>query len=206
MKQPRHRRRADKRPDEILDAALDCFTDTGYATTRVEDIAKKAGISKATVYLYFDSKEALLTGLVRRAIVPIPEQAGAAIAAFPGTVRQAMEMFIGVVAERISDPKMIALPLIVLREATIFPELANMYRTEVIERAIPIAAAIIQKGINSGEFREVNAELAVRSLIGPLMAHIMLTHVFGVGDKSKEATRALLTSHLDILMQGLEVR
>lgn len=206
MKQPKHRRRADKRPDEILDAALDCFTNTGYATTRVEDIAKKAGISKATVYLYFDTKEALLIGLVRRAIVPIPEQVGAAVSAFPGTVRQSMEMFIDVVATRMSDPKVIALPLIVLREATIFPELATMYRTEVVERAIPIAASIIQKGIDSGEFREVNAELAVRSLIGPLMAHIMLAHVLGVGDKSKQGMLELLTSHLDILMQGLEVR
>lgn len=206
MKPPKHRRRADERPDEILDAALECFTNTGYAATRVEDIAEKAGISKATVYLYFNSKEALLTGLVRRAIAPVPEQAGAAVAAFQGTVRQSMEMFLGHIAEKMSDPKMIALPLLVLRESIVVPELADMYRTEVLDRAIPMATAILQRGIDSGEFRNVNAELAVRNMIGPVMAQVVLAHVFGVGDNSKQAMQALLTSHLDILMTGLEVR
>lgn len=206
MKTPRHRRRADKRPDEILDAALVCFTNDGYAATRVEDIAEKAGISKATVYLYFESKEALLTGLVHRALAPIPEQAGAAVAAFPGTVRQGLEMFVSLISERIGDPKMVAIPLMVLRESPLFPEIAQMYRTEVIDRALPIGAAIIQKGIDAGEFRDVDPVLAVRSLIGPVMAHLVLSHIFGVGESDAKGMRELLNSHLDIVMQGLEVR
>lgn len=206
MKEPRHRRRADKRPDEILDAALACFTKDGYAAARVEDIAEKAGISKATVYLYFESKNALITGLVRRALVPIPAQAEAAVGAFPGTVREGMQIFLTLITQRMADPKVIAIPLTVLREATVFPELAEMYRTEVIDRAVPIGIAIIQRGIDAGEFRQVDPELAVRSLIGPLLAHILLAHVFGVGKADAEGLQKLLTSHLDILLQGLEVR
>lgn len=206
MKTPRHRRRADKRPDEILNAALVCFTSDGFAATRVEDIAEKAGISKATVYLYFDSKQALLIGLVRRAIAPIPEQAGAAVAAFPGSVRDSLEMFLTLLSQRMADPKMVAIPLMVLRESAVFPEIAEMYRTEVIERALPVGVSIIQRGIDTGEFRKVDPVLAVRSLIGPIMAHIVLAHIFGVGESDEKGMHALLTSHLDIVMQGLEVR
>ena len=72
---PKFRRRADARPDEVLDAALDLFIAKGFAATRVEDIAAKAGLSKGAVYLYFPSKEAVLEGIVRRAIVPIATSA-----------------------------------------------------------------------------------------------------------------------------------
>ncbi len=206
MPEPKHRRRADKRPDEILDAALACFTEKGFASTRVEDIAKRADISKATVYLYFKNKIALLEGLVRRAISPIPDQAGAAIAAFPGTVRQTLEMFVTMVVTRISDPKIIAIPIMVMRESTTHPELANMYRTEVLEKGLPIVKAIIQKGVDSGEFRTVDPEMTARSLIGPVLVHLILSHVFGVGDSGPDGMKKLMTSHLDILMNGLEAR
>src|SRR5687767_9635670 len=72
---PKFRRRAEARPDEVLDAALDLFIEKGFAVTRVEDIARRAGLSKGAVYLYFDSKEKILEGLVRRAIIPIAEHA-----------------------------------------------------------------------------------------------------------------------------------
>ena len=64
---PKFRRRSEARPDEVLDAALELFVEKGFAATRVEDIATRAGVSKGTVYLYFPSKEAVLEGLVRRA-------------------------------------------------------------------------------------------------------------------------------------------
>ena len=72
---PKFRRRAEARPDEVLDAALDLFIENGFAATRVDDIAKRAGLSKGAVYLYFPSKEAIIEALVRRALVPVPRPA-----------------------------------------------------------------------------------------------------------------------------------
>ena len=72
---PKFRRRAEARPDEVLDAALALFVERGFAATRVEDIAARAGLSKGAVYLYFPSKEAILEGLVKRAVVPIANNA-----------------------------------------------------------------------------------------------------------------------------------
>src|SRR3954454_14647606 len=92
---PKFRRRAEARPDEVLDAALDLFIEKGFAAARVEDIAKRAGLSKGAVYLYFPSKEAIMEGLVQRAVVPITETAAVAIGQFHGNPRDAFMMLFG---------------------------------------------------------------------------------------------------------------
>ncbi|MGB8621965.1 MAG: helix-turn-helix domain-containing protein, partial [Paracoccaceae bacterium] len=81
---PKFRRRAEARPDEVLDAALALFIRKGFAATKVDEIAARAGLSKGAVYLYFPSKKALLEGLVRRAVVPVAESALGAVAAYRG--------------------------------------------------------------------------------------------------------------------------
>src|ERR1700756_2199725 len=66
--QPRWLRRKEERAPEILDAALSCFAEKGFAACRMDDIARRAGISKGTIYLYFESKEAVFKALAQRAI------------------------------------------------------------------------------------------------------------------------------------------
>src|SRR5688500_16566535 len=134
---PKFRRRAEARPDEVLDAALELFIEKGFASTRVEDIAKRAGLSKGTVYLYFASKEALLEGLVRRAILPIADSALATLHDYEGDPRIVLSLVLTMLAGRISDPKVIAMPKLIFREAMGFPGLAEMYRREVLDRVIP---------------------------------------------------------------------
>src|ERR1700712_4608559 len=101
---PKFRRRAEARPDEVLDAALALFIEKGFAATRVEDIATRAGVSKGTVYLYFPSKESLLEGLVRRAIVPIASSALATLKDFEGDPRAIIAMVIKTLGKRFADP------------------------------------------------------------------------------------------------------
>src|SRR5881394_2807946 len=88
---PRWRRRKDPRPEEIISAALDVFTDRGFAATKLEDIARRAGVTKGTIYLYFDSKEALFKALVRQTIVPIIAQGEALAQSFIGSARELFE-------------------------------------------------------------------------------------------------------------------
>src|SRR2546430_11962234 len=78
--QPRWRRRKDDRPAEILSAALDCFAERGFAATRLDDIAARAGVSKGTLYLYFPGKEELFKALVREELLPNVERLEAAAA------------------------------------------------------------------------------------------------------------------------------
>jgi AcrR family transcriptional regulator len=200
---PKFRRRAEARPDEVLDAALDLFIEKGFAATRVDDIARRAGLSKGTIYLYFPSKGAIMEGLVRRAIVPITETAAAALGAFRGSPRDALLLLFGVMLKSLANPRVLAIPKLVVREVGTFPELAAMYRREVIDRALPLIAGVVRRGIEEGVFRPVDPELAVRSILGPIAIHLLMAEIFGVTPAGGLDLQRLIESHLDILYNGL---
>jgi len=205
MSGPKFRRRAHARPDEVLDAALDLFIDKGFAATRVEDIARAAGISKGAVYLYFPSKEALLEALVRRAVLPIAESAMGAVTGFDGDPRQAISAALRMLTGKLSDPHTLAIPKLVVREVINFPELAEMYRREVLDRVVPVMIGVIERGIANGYFRKVDAELTIRSVIGPMMLHLIMAEVFGLMPKDGLAMDRLVENHLSVLFDGLSV-
>ena len=118
---PKFRRRAEARPDEVLDAALDLFIENGFAATRVEDIAARAGLSKGAVYLYFPSKEAILEGLVKRAVVPIANNALAIAESYAGDPRMVITMALKTIAKHLSEPRVIAIPKLMMREMSSSP-------------------------------------------------------------------------------------
>jgi AcrR family transcriptional regulator len=200
---PKFRRRAEARPDEVLDAALELFIENGFAATRVEDIAKRAGLSKGSVYLYFPSKEALLEGLVRRAILPIADSALGAISNYEGDPRIVLTMVLKMLAGRIADPKIVAMPKLIFREAMGFPELARMYRTEVLDRVIPAIEGLIRKGVEQGYLRQVDPSLTIRSIIGPMMLHLAMAEIFGITPEGGLHMDKLVDNHLTILFDGL---
>ena len=200
---PKFRRRAEARPDEVLDAALALFVENGFAATRVEDVARRAGLSKGAVYLYFPSKEALLEGLVQRAIVPIAGSALGALASFEGDPRVAISMVLRMLAGRLAEEKVIAIPKLVFRELFAFPDLAAMYRREVLDRVLPAVEALIARGIAEGYLRPVDPALTVRSIIGPLVLHIALSELFGLRPADGLGIDRLIENHLTILFDGL---
>lgn len=200
---PKFRRRAEARPDEVLDAALGLFMEKGFAATRVEDIARRAGLSKGAVYLYFPSKEAILEGLVRRAILPVAQSALSTLDAYEGDPRVIIAMVIRMLGTRFSDPDTLAIPKVVLREVLGFPHLAEMYRREVLDRAIPTIERLIARGIEQGYLRPVDPQLTVRSIVGPIMLHAVLAEVFGVMPEGGLEIDRLIDNHLTILFDGL---
>lgn len=200
---PKFRRRAAARPDEVLDAALDLFLDKGFAATRVEDIARRAGLSKGAVYLYFPSKEGIIEALVKRAVVPIAETASAAVANFNGDPRDAFAMLFTLMSQRLSEPRVLAVPRLIVREAGQFPVLAAMYRREVIERGLPLLTGIIEKGIARGTFKPLDPEMAVRSVLGPIGMHLLMAQIFGIVPAGGLDLARLMGVHMEILFNGL---
>jgi AcrR family transcriptional regulator len=201
--EPKFRRRAEHRPDELLDAALALFVDKGYAHTSVAEIARRAGVSKGAVYLYFPSKQAILEGLVRRAVTPVAAQALAAAELATGDMRQTLRAILSVVAGALSDPKVFAVPKIVIREAAVAPEIAEMYRRAVFDTVFPAATRVIEQAIARGQMRPVDPELTIRTLIGPIVVHLLLAEVFGIRPAGGLALDRLVDNHLDILINGL---
>lgn len=202
--EPKWRRRADDRPDEVLDAALVLFARNGFAATKVEDIAKEAGISKGAIYRYFDSKEKIFESLVRRAITPLTDQVGLLAQTSTDDPRALLRTVLTMAVHRLSDPKILALPRLVLQEAGRFPELAETYRREVLDKGMAAMELIIQRGVDTGIFRPVNVQLAVRNVIGPVLAHMLLGQIFGIDQDLARSPQTFIDSHLDILINGLE--
>jgi AcrR family transcriptional regulator len=200
---PKFRRRAEARPDEVLDAALTLFIERGFAATRVEDIAAQAGLSKGAVYLYFPSKEAILEGLVKRAVLPVADSALGMLQNYVGDPRPVITAALKMVAGRLADPKLIAIPRLLMREMINFPELAQMYRREVIDRVVPAIETLVRNGMRDGYFRPLDAELTLRSIIGPIIAHVMIAELFGLTPKGGLEIDRLVDNHMAILFDGL---
>lgn len=200
---PKFRRRAEARPDEVLDAALDLFIERGFAATRVEDIARRAGLSKGAVYLYFPSKEAILEGLVRRAVLPIATQALGFVGHHEGDPRPVLALLLKLLAGRLAEPRVLAIPKLVFREAARFPELAQMYRREIIDQVMPAVEQLIRNGVDQGYLRPVDPHLTIRSIVGPLVLHVALAEIFGIAPADGLAMGRMIDNHLSILFDGL---
>lgn len=200
---PKFRRRAEARPDEVLDAALALFIERGYEATRVDDIAKRAGISKGAVYLYFQSKQAVLEGLIQRAVSPIAENVVGLASTFEGDPKVLLTNVLRLVGRRLGDPATFNIPKIVMREAIIVPEIGDMYRHAVLDRVLPVMIGLIQKGMDDGYLRQLDAEMTARSIIGPIMVHLLLSEVMGVRPEAGLSLDRLIENHLDILFNGL---
>lgn len=200
------RRRAEARPDEMLDAALAVFSEKGFAATKVEEVAQRAGVSKGTIYLYFPSKDALMEGIVRRTVAPIAEHALPDMNKFEGDPRVPIVMLVGTLCTLLSDPNSMAVPRLVLREIMNFPAIAELYRREVLAKAIPALTALVARGVASGHLRPVDPEMTVRSIIGPIVAHIALSEVFEIRPGEGLALDKMAENHLDILFYGISAR
>ncbi|TGY88137.1 TetR/AcrR family transcriptional regulator [Marinicauda algicola] len=207
MSKPVRQRRPEDRPDEILDAALAEFTEAGFAGAKVEDIARRAGVSKGTIYLYFDTKEAMLKALVEQSAGRIAQGAAALIEA--GAARDPVQTYRSVfrmVLTAMSDPDISAAPRLVLSEAARFPELARYYRERVIQIGIGALKRLLETGAQSGVFRKVDLVAAERVLAGPAVAHLMLSTVFALpGDPRPDPAR-LADQITDIVLYGLTPR
>jgi AcrR family transcriptional regulator len=167
--EPRWRRLPKERPAQIVRAALEVFGERGLAGARLDDIARRAGLSKGTIYLYFPNKEELFREVIRTVVVGQIEQARAATR--DGDPREEllryMREFWGFV--RSSDFQ--AIHRLVYGELANFPDLAAFYGTEVVAASREVAAEIIRRGIACGEFRQTDPDMAARTVNSMLMMH-----------------------------------
>ena len=196
------RRRPDARPDEILDAALDEFSARGFDAARMEDIAKRAGLSKAGLYLYFDGKEALLDALITREVAPIAERVRMLATAGAADPAATLRLIALTAVGKLAEARVFQVPRLVISISNRFPELAARYRARVVEIALTSAESLVCAGIEQGVFRAVEPRGFVRAFIGPLFFEAMWMHVLG-GESAFAAPEKLVAQHLDILLNGV---
>lgn len=206
---PRWQRRKEARPGEIVAAALEVFAERGFAATNLEEVARRAGVTKGTIYLYFKNKDALFKAVVRESIVPNIAQAEREVAAFTGSARELLREYLLRWWRVVGESSLSAIPKMIISEATNFPALAKFYYDEVVSRSHRLLGHILERGIASGEFRRVDVPTATRLALAPFVIAVIYKHSLyscvrfsGAGF---DAPRYVDT-HIDVFLRGLAKR
>jgi AcrR family transcriptional regulator len=176
---PRRARRKEARPGELLDAALDLFVEKGFAATRVEEVARHAGVSKGTLFLYFSSKEELFKAVVRHNLSGQFPQWNAQLEKFTGSTPDMLRNLLTVWWDTVGATKASGLTKLILSEAGNFPEIAAFYQQEVIQPGNALIRRVLQRGMDRGEFRPMELDYAVYSVLAPMIFLMMWQHSLG---------------------------
>ena len=196
-------RRKQARPSEILDAALKVFAAKGYAAARMEDIAQAAGVTKGTIYLYFENKETVFKALVRESIGTTVTAVAAQVEHYDGPARDIIRLALTTMAQLLMNSERVVLPKIIIAESGNFPELARFYRFEIIEKGLGAFCAVIARGMARGEIRRAPVEHVARLCIAPVLLGAIWRATFAQFDVEPYDYQGLIETHLDVLFRGL---
>jgi len=199
---PRWQRRKESRPDEIVAAALACFTEKGFSATLLDDVAAQAGIAKGTLYRYFESKEDLFRAVVHTNLGTALTAAEHEIAASHSSAAELIAGLIQRMAERIASPAGV-LPHLVFAEAARFPDLARFYVDTVIARGLGLMERVIKHGIATGEFRPVDTRSAAFCIIAPLALETLFRHGLEPHAKRGLGVKDLKETLVNVNIEGL---
>jgi AcrR family transcriptional regulator len=199
----RWQRRKQARPPEILSAALATFAEKGFAATRMDDIARRAGVTKGTIYLYFESKEAVFKSLVLESIGSAIDAATEAAKHFEGSSADLLRFALRRVGYFLRTSDRVVLPKIIVAEAGNFPELLRFYREAVVDKGLGLFAFAITRGIARGEFRNIDPQHAARLCIAPILLAAFWRTTFAAFDPVPYDLEGLIETHIDVLLRGL---
>ena len=198
-------RRKEARPGELLEAALALFVEKGYAATRVEEVAARAGVSKGTLFLYFPSKEELFKAVVRENAGRHLQDAFREVEAYTGSSAELLHEFIRRWWTQYGGTPAAGLTKLIMSEAANFPDLAQYYQDEVVQPSHELVRRIVQRGIDRGELREVDLILAAHLIVAPLVQ--LVTWRFSLAPCCPATLMpdplALLDMHADMVVRGL---
>jgi AcrR family transcriptional regulator len=203
------RRRKEARPAELLDAALALFVEKGFAATRSEEVARAAGVSKGTLYLYFPSKEELLKAVIQHYIANEIAAGAEEAATLEGPTPEALSQLLLTWWGRMYESPASGVFKLVLTEVRNFPEIAQFYVERVIEPGEALVANLLRRGIERGEFAPVDVDVAVHTLLMPLVLLCIHKHTLGACGSSKNLDAdpiGFMRAHLELVLKGLEAR
>lgn len=201
---PRWRRRKDARPAELLDAALEVFVERGYSATRLDDVARRAGVTKGAMYLYFENKEALFKAMVRDRIVRSIAAGEAILEEHQGSARELMVILLNRWWERIVEGPTSGMAKLVMGEVGNFPDLARFYHDEVINRSMKVFEHALRLGMARGEFRRIDPAMTVRLAVAPMLVAALWRHTFGkCVEGGQIEPRRYFDAHVEIFLAGL---
>ncbi|MGW8192221.1 TetR/AcrR family transcriptional regulator [Sphingomonas hankookensis] len=199
--EPGRRRRKETRPAEIAVAALQVFTEKGFAAARLEDVAERAGTAKGTIYLYYPTKEALFEAVVRDAFAPLLGQIGAALAEHATDCETLLRFVIRTMYRELIGTERREIMRLLIAESVRFPQLVEFYHREAISRGRALLGAVLARGVASGEFRDCPATRHPEVVMGPAVLAGVWKLVFEPVEPLDLETYA--DAHLDLVLSAI---
>lgn len=193
-----------RRRDDIIQAALKIFDRDGFEAAKMEDIAREAEVAKGTLYLYFDTKSALLEAVILTAIMPTLQKMGQVAAESTGTARELLSQQMHIAAKRMASPEMASLLRHMISAGAQHKGIAKLYYDNVVRSGLEHVGATLRRGVEAGEFRPEIAQIDPLVLVG---AHVY-TAVWKIlfNDMQALEIEKLVDDHLELVLRGLQVR
>ena len=201
MPEPRFRRRKEDRPQEITEAALHAFAEKGYAATRVDEVAKRAGVSKGLLYLYFKTKEELFKAVVRSFVVPKIDELTAVVDSNELSSEEFLRgPFLDFVKTLPGSPVSILVRLMIA-EGPKHPDLLQFYWDNVISRGLGALTKVIERGVDNGEFRPTVVNELPHLFVMPVVFSVIFRLLF---EKQSPDTDRLIEAQVDLLLGHMQ--
>jgi len=189
--------RTAERRAAIVAAALDEFIARGFTATRLDDIARRAGVAKGTIYLHFKDKESMFEELIRTAIVPLVGRLSAIAPPSGGTVRAALEQFARMFQQEVAATRRSDIVRLILAEGPRFPAIADFYYREVVSRGLAGMRALIELGIARGEIRQTELARFPQIVVAPAIIAVIWRSLFE--RHAPLDANEMLRVHLDLI-------
>ena len=202
IERPQRRRRKEARPAEIIEAGMAEFAEKGFAGARLSDVATRAGIAKGTIYLYFESKEKLFEAVVETKIRSTITEVETMIAGYQGSSDTLLHIIISKLYQEMVLSDKSELMRIIIGEGRRFPEVAKFYYDTVIKNGMEVMTALVQRGIDRGEFRQSAAAEYPRLIMAPAVMATIWRLTFNEFEEID--TDMVMAAHLDLVLNGLK--
>lgn len=201
----RRQRRKEARPAELAAAALSLFIEKGFAATRLDDVARRAGVSKGTLYLYFDSKEALFRTVIEDSMLPLIEAVEDKALALRGDPARLLRELLQEWWETFGSNPLGGTCKLMISEAGNFPEVATYFNEVVIGRWCAVLCGVIESGIAQGVFRPGNVDTLRQMVFYPLLMRSVWQHSMAGCVAFKPMPDDYFDTYFDLIFRGLLV-
>ncbi len=197
MSPPRYQRRKQDRPQEITQAAFAAFAEKGYTATKVEEVARRAGVSKGLLYLYFETKEELFKAVIRSVVTPRIDALARALDSSELSAEAFIRGPLLAFMQRLPGSPASVVIRLMISEAPRHPDLVDYYWENVASRGLGALRQLLERGVANGEFRDS----AVNELPQLFVAPVMMSIVWGIvfAERSLD-TDKLIETHLDMIL------
>jgi len=204
---PLRQRRKEARPAELIAAALDLFVERGFAATKLDDVAARAGVSKGTLYLYFASKEELFKAVIQQGILPAVAEGEEMFGQHSGDSASLLRGLILRWWELVTTTKLGVIPKLIISEAGNFPEVAQFFFENVSQRIDELLGKVLRAGIEKGEFRAVDIPSIIDLIGAPILMRSIWEHSMAPYCCGGQADPEIyIGTHIDLLLNGLSAK